>query len=101
MTTSPRPPAHLSNAQRETWLLCSPRLVGKLTASRLDAFEAYCIERERWMSAEANVREHGPVLTLRSDRGEVQRIIANPALGIAQKSMSAMLRIAKALRLKG
>lgn len=101
MTPSPKPPSHLSEAQRATWILCAPRLVGRMTAARLDAFEAYCIERERWLSAEANVREHGPVLTLRNDKGEVQKIVANPALAIAQKSAAAMQRLAKFLRLKG
>lgn len=100
-SSSPKPPAHLSEAQRATWIACWPRIIGRMTAARLDAFEAYCIERERWMTAEASVREHGTVLTLRNDKGEVQKIIANPALGIAQKSMGAMLRLAKALRLKG
>ena len=62
--------------------------------------EAYAIERARWQDAEKFVRENGPTITLRNDKGEVRAIQETPYLKIAQRARDATLALAGRLGLE-
>jgi len=63
--TAPRCPVGLKGEATKVW----PRmaklltLMGVLTASDLDALEAYCVVYARWKDAEANLAQYGVMMT--------------------------------------
>ncbi|MBE7462868.1 MAG: P27 family phage terminase small subunit [Planctomycetes bacterium] len=87
-------PEHLSDAQKAVWLEVEAVAGPCLSESARQLREAYCMERARWLEAEAYLKENGDVLTLRSDKGVVTKVIEAPQLKIAQRSRDAALRLA-------
>ncbi|GMV81505.1 MAG: hypothetical protein AMXMBFR7_26890 [Planctomycetota bacterium] len=87
-------PEHLSDAQRAVWDEVEAVAGPCVSESAAQLREAYCIERARWLEAEAYLRENGDVLTLRNDKGQVLKVLEAPQLKIAQRSRDAALRLA-------
>ncbi|HYN08041.1 MAG TPA: P27 family phage terminase small subunit [Vicinamibacterales bacterium] len=93
-------PAHLTAAERAVWTETVSRVSGELTAARLTVLENYCVERARQVAAEQFLREHGDVLVLRNDRGEVTGSKPAPQLAIARSARSAAEKLEARLRLR-
>lgn len=64
-----------------------------------DALEVYAVERARWREAEAHLANHGPVLVLRTDKGEVSKVVEAPELKVAGRASAACVRLAVSLGL--
>ncbi len=91
-------PEHLSPEEADVWDK-TVVLVPIMTKQREAVLEAYSIERARWMRADAWLREHGEVITLRSDKGEVKSLIPAPQLRVAQVSQDRVIKLGKELQL--
>lgn len=68
---------------------------------QLAALAAYCAAHGRWVDAETwlNDPDHGPVVTIRDDKGNVRSHGPAPQLAIAERSAKEVVRLAKLLRL--
>jgi len=86
-------PAALSEAQRAVWQDTVAAVSGPWTAHRQQLLEAYAVERARWLESEAYLREHGAVLVLRNERGEVRQAIEAPQVKIAARAQDRMLKL--------
>lgn len=62
---------------------------------------AYCAAFGRWHDAEEWLSDpaHGPVVTIRDDKGNIKTHGPAPQLGIAEKAQKEMIRLAKAIGL--
>lgn len=62
---------------------------------------AYCAAFGRWADAEAWLSdpEHGPVVTIRDDKGNIKSHAPAPQLAIGERAAKEMGRLAKDLRL--
>lgn len=95
------PPAHLSDSERAAWHEAEAKLrPGPRTLAQLASLEAYAVERARWLEADAHIREHGPTIQVRDDRGEIKTVIQAPELAIAQKAQARALALLKTLRVR-
>lgn len=63
---------------------------------------AYCAAFGRWHDAEQWLADpdHGPVVTIRDDKGNIKSHGPAPQLAIAERSIKEMARIAKLIRLR-
>lgn len=55
---------------------------------------AYCAAWGRWVAAEAHLAQHGPVMTITDDKGNVKSHGPSPQLAIAERSQKEMARLA-------
>lgn len=87
----PRCPAHLDDEARRAWRRLSRDLydAGVLTAVDRDLLAAYCQAFSRWVNAELKVRATGEVI--KTTNGN---LIQNPYLGIANRAIDQMARLA-------
>ena len=92
-------PGHLTAEQQAAWSDARRRIKVPITAERSQQLEAYAIERCRWLEAERYLAEHGEILTLRNDKGEVRAVVEAPQMKIARAAQDRALKLAKALHL--
>ncbi|MCZ7649290.1 MAG: P27 family phage terminase small subunit [Planctomycetota bacterium] len=92
-------PEHLTEAQANIWREVVARVGEPATPSAAQHVEAYCVERARWLDAEAFIAANGTVLTLRNDKGEVTKILEAPQLKVAQRSRAEALKLASRIGL--
>jgi phage terminase small subunit len=89
-----RPPKTLTDeVARKKWL----ELIGMVadpTPAALDSLATYCLNYGRWLGAEKEIAENGPIV--RSGTGSA---IENPWCNISRRALSEMRRAAKELRL--
>jgi phage terminase small subunit len=90
-----RPPKTLTNeTARKKWV----ELIGFLAAdpppAALDSLATYCLNFGRWVSAEKELAESGPIV--RSQSGFA---VESPYLGVSRRALAEMRRAAKELRL--
>lgn len=80
----PRPPAHLSNDEKEKWESVAQELhsLGLVTNLDLDQLAMYCVLWVRWEEAEKMVREKGEII-----KTAAGNIIQNPYLSIANRAI--------------
>jgi P27 family predicted phage terminase small subunit len=88
----PEPPAHLDDEARAEWARQGERLRDLGCLSKIDSgpFAAYCVAYSRWVKAELAIDKSGGLLI----QTKAGNIIQNPLVGIANKSMADMVRIA-------
>ncbi len=91
-------PEWLSPAQRAEWERVRAPL-GELSTRKAQILEAYAVERARWLEAEAYLQEHGAVLILRTEKGEVKQAVEAPQLKISARAQDRMLKLGSALGL--
>jgi P27 family predicted phage terminase small subunit len=93
---APPAPAWLLPEAAEEWRRVVPELhaLGLLTRVDPAALEAYCTCYGRWRRAEDHLQQHGDVIVIRDERGEVRQTYADPYVGIAQKNLERMQRYA-------
>lgn len=81
-------------------------LVGKVQGqtarkpSVLTDLAAYCVAFDRWCAAERWLAdpEHGPVITIRDDKGNIKSHGPAPQLAISERASKEMTRLARGLR---
>lgn len=94
-----KPPDHFTPELVKTWKQVLAAAPGHPQAS---AVEAYCLELHRWRDAERWIKENGgPELYLRDDKGVLKNVIKAPQLQIAREAQAIVVKLARALRLKG
>ena len=91
--TPPAPPGWLSDDERRAWSEARGRLPVELTAQQEQQLEAYAVERARWLASEAHLREHGLVYLLRTDKGELTKVVEAPEVKIAARAQDRMLKL--------
>jgi P27 family predicted phage terminase small subunit len=80
------PPAWLLEEGREEWGRILPALARRgLLEADLNILAAYCQAFAHWRACEAKVEAEGRVIVLRSDKGEVRQLVANPHVTLALK----------------
>lgn len=90
----PACPDWLNDTARAEWA----RVVGELTAmgvaTPLDqsALAAYCQSFARWKQAELAIEATGITAVIRNDKGQVVKVFANPAVGVAKSANESMRR---------
>jgi len=89
----PAPPAWLGDDEARVWREARGRLPVDLTAQQEQQLEAYAVERSRWLASEAHLREHGLVYMLRTDKGELTKVVEAPELQIAARAQDRMLKL--------
>jgi phage terminase small subunit len=103
MTEVPVPPVALDERAARLWSEYAPVLASRSAARPSDwsQLAAYCLAASRWQAAEEWLQhpDHGPVLTIRDDKGNVKSHGPDPHLRIAETSLKEMGRLAKTLRL--
>ena len=91
--TPPAPPGWLSDDARRAGSEARGRLPGELTAQLEQQLEAYAVERSRWLASEVHLREHGLVYLLRTDKGELTKVVEAPEVKIAARAQDRMLKL--------
>lgn len=93
-TKAPPAPEWLLPAARAEWNRLMPQLeaLGLLTGLDWAALAGYVQSFAHWRAAEQWMAQHGTVLTMRNDKGEVKFVQTVPQFGIAQKALEKMLR---------
>ena len=86
----PRPPDHLSDAEREKWKSLVKELhpLGLVTTIDKDALAFYCVLYVRWQKAEKIVREKGEVM-----KTAAGNLIQNPYLPIANRALEQLNKL--------
>lgn len=92
-------PEHLSVAERALWDATVRLITVELTPTKCSTLEAYCVERARWLAADAFLREHGDVLVLRNEKGDVVGSKEAPQLRIARSARETALRLGRKLKI--
>jgi P27 family predicted phage terminase small subunit len=89
-------PRELLPAARREWRRVAPELqrLGLLTVVDGPSLAAYCQCYARWLEAEEHLREHGRVVVIRSDKGEVRNVLPSPYVGIAVKMLEKLRQFA-------
>lgn len=79
----PRCPQHIQGLARQRWHSVGRLLLsmGVFTEADKTALELYCVTYQRWVEAEAQVKELGSVV-----RGEKGNVVQNPYLAVATKA---------------
>jgi hypothetical protein len=95
----PEPPAHLDTTQAGIWRATAGFVGVELAGPALIDLEAFAVETARYQAAEAHLREHGDVLVLRSDKGDVLGSKEAPELRIARSARDAADTLAERLKL--
>lgn len=92
----PECPPHLGDAARAEWFRLATTLhkIGILTTIDRAAFAAYCQAWGRWVEAEDKIAQLAPMV--RTPSGYVQQ---NPWIGVANKQIDLMTRLAAELGL--
>ena len=69
----------------------------------LDAVAAYCVAYGRWAAAETwlNDPKHGPVITIKDDKGNIKSHGPSPYITISERAGKEMSRIAETVKLYG
>jgi len=69
--------------------------------AKLQQLAEYCAAYGRWVAAEEWLAEpgHGPVMTIRDDKGNIKSHGPAPHLAIVERSAKEMARLAPGLRL--
>lgn len=97
------PPAPLAGAALDRWTALAPTVAARPNTrpSTMTQLAAYCAAFGRWHDAEAWLAdpEHGPVITIRDDKGNVRSHGPAPQVAIAERSAKEMARLAKELKL--
>jgi P27 family predicted phage terminase small subunit len=91
----PVPPPELGGDALAVWdevIEAMPADVLKVVDS--GALALYCQSYIRWRECEKHIEEHGAVVVLRNDRGEVRAIQSSPYVVIGHKYRDAMLKAA-------
>lgn len=94
-----RAPAHLTAEETAIWH-DTHELIVQMTPQKVDALEAYAIERARWLEAEAWIREHGTTIEIRSDKGVLKSLLPAPQLKIAQQAQDRAIKLRAQLGLR-
>ena len=93
------PPVPLRGAALKRWR----ELVGAADwrTGELATLAAYCAAHGRWAEAEEWLAdpEHGAVVTIRDDKGNIKSHGPAPQLAIGERAAKEMARLAKELRL--
>lgn len=90
---SPEIPGELSEEKnsvaRQEWERVVPQLITAGVAKRIDrtALVAYCIEYQRWVEAEAFVRQHGVMV-----RSRMGLVTMNPYVRVSRIALEMMMR---------
>src|SRR5689334_92750 len=86
----PRPPAHLSEDEKNKWKLIVHELhpLGLVTTIDKDALAMYCVIYVRWIKAEKMVREKGEII-----KTATGNIIQNPYLSIANRALEQLNKL--------
>lgn len=86
----PRPPAHLSDEEKEKWKSVVEKLhpLGLVTVLDLDQLSTYCVIWMRWVKAEKMVREKGEII-----KTAAGNIIQNPYLSIANRALDQLNKL--------
>jgi len=92
-----KPPIPLSAEALAMWADLASSTV---PVAKLQALAAYCAAYGRWVTAETWLAqpEHGPVMTIRDDKGNIKSHGPSPHLAIAERSAKEMARLAPGLR---
>lgn len=92
-------PDFLRGRAREKWEELFP--LREWAVGDRDLLAAYCAAYGRWIEAEEWLaeEEHGPVLTIHDDKGDVRRHGPAPQLVVGERASKEMARISKVLRL--
>ena len=97
-TGSTEPPAWLLEEGREEWRRILPALARRgLLEVDLNILAAYCQAFAHWRACEAKVEDEGRVIVLRSDKGEVRQLVANPHLALSMKFAGQLRVLAREL----
>lgn len=86
----PKPPEHLSDAEKEKWKSVVRELhpLGLVTTIDKDALAMYCTIYVRWVKAERMVREKGEII-----KTAAGNIIQNPYLSIANRALDQLNKL--------
>lgn len=94
------PPAFLQGDALEKWRELAPLA---LPGWSPDMLAAYCAAYGRWVAAERWLADpapqHGPIITIRDDKGNVKSHGSAPQLSIAERSAREMTRLGGLLQL--
>ena len=103
MTDTPPPPDHLTGAALECWHSTAPTLAERRSTkpSTWTLLASYCAATQRLTDAEAWLADpdHGPVITIRDDKGNIKSHGPAPQLAIAERAAKEVSRLAKELRI--
>jgi phage terminase small subunit len=103
MTDVPPPPVPLAGAALAKWAELAPQLAARphFRPAKMTDLAAYCAAFGRWHDAEEFLAdpEHGPVLTIRDDKGNIKSHGPAPQLAIAERAAKELARLAKSLGL--
>lgn len=86
----PKPPEHLSDAEKEKWKSTVRELhpLGLVTTIDKDALAMYCTIYVRWVKAEKMVRDKGEII-----KTAAGNIIQNPYLSIANRALDQLNKL--------
>lgn len=86
----PKPPEHLSDAEKEKWKSVVRELhpLGLVTTIDKDALAMYCTIYVRWVKAEKMVRDKGEII-----KTAAGNIIQNPYLSIANRALDQLNKL--------
>lgn len=86
----PKPPEHLSDAEKEKWKSVVRELhpLGLVTTIDKDALAMYCTIYVRWVKAERMVRDKGEII-----KTAAGNIIQNPYLSIANRALDQLNKL--------
>jgi P27 family predicted phage terminase small subunit len=89
MAAMPPCPAFLSPAAKAEWDFITAELAPLGVLARLDksVLAGYCSEYAAWAECEAFIQENGPVMTLRTDKGEIRWVQEAPQARLALKHL--------------
>ena len=97
------PSIDLRGVARAKWDELAPVVAARPRTKPTDmqTLAAYCAAYGRWADAEAFLADpaHGPVLTIRDDKGNVRSHGPAPQLVIAERASKEMSRLAKLLHI--
>lgn len=97
------PSISLQGASLAKWTELEPIISARpaLKPTTIAALEAYCAAYGRWHTAEQFLADpaHGPVVTIRDDKGNIRSHGPAPQLAIAERAQKEMTRLARMLRI--
>lgn len=86
------PPEWLDPVAQEEWRRVYPELqrINLLTVLDVQALAAYCQCYSHWRECEGQIREHGRVVVMRDDKGQVKWMQASPYVKQARDALAQM-----------